>query len=177
MRKSSSDVRRLTESAVIAAMYTALTLLLAPISFGPLQLRAAEALTLLPVFSPAAIAGLTAGCAISNAIGVAAGVNACGAADILIGSAATLFAALASRRLRKIRFFGLPVLSALPPALFNGLIVGGELAVVYKLPFWLCAVQVGAGELLVTLLLGLLLTAAVKRLKLFPDEPPGGKDK
>ena len=53
--------------------------------------------------------------------------------DIVIGSAATLLAAISTRMLRKINFFKLPVLAALPPAIFNGLIIGAELALVYKL--------------------------------------------
>ena len=55
-------LRRLVEGAVIAALYTALTLALAPISFGPFQCRVAEVLTILPIFTPAAIPGLTLGC-------------------------------------------------------------------------------------------------------------------
>lgn len=162
---ASGGLRRTTEAAMIAALYAAAALLLAPLSFGPLQLRAAEALTLLPVLFPSATAGLTVGCALSNAIGAAIGANPCGAADILFGSAATLLAALTARLLRRftVTRARLPVLSALMPPLFNGLIVGLELSLVYKLPFYLCAAQVAGGELLVTLLLGLPLTAAVRR--------------
>ncbi|MBQ4313719.1 MAG: QueT transporter family protein, partial [Clostridia bacterium] len=118
----SRRTRRLTESAMIAALYTAATLLLAPASFGQIQLRAAEALTLLPALTPSAVIGLTVGCAISNGVGVAMGANICGVADIFFGSAATLLAAIASRMLRKVTFRKMPVLSALPPVIFNGLI-------------------------------------------------------
>lgn len=157
---------------MIAALYTASTLLLAPLSYGPLQLRVAEALTLLPVLTPTAPIGLTVGCIIANAIGVATGSNSCGVADILFGSLATLLAAFVTRWLRNITIgkAKLPILAALAPPIFNGLIVGAELALIFKLPFWVCALQVGCGELLVTMLLGIPLCVVLRRLKFFSDE-------
>lgn len=155
---------------MIAALYAVATLALAPLSFGPLQLRVSEALTILPAKKKAAISGLTVGCALANAIGLAMGANACGAADILFGTAATLLAAIASRALRGIELHGLPVLSALMPALFNGLIIGAELTIIYKLPFWLCALQVAAGELIASVALGLPLYSLLRRNGLLKDE-------
>lgn len=152
----------LAQSAVIAALYTALTLLLAPISFGPAQLRVAEMLTILPAVTPSAVVGLTLGCALSNAVGLAMGTNIAGALDILFGSIATLLAALCTRALRNVTIKGLPVLSAIPPVVFNALVVGGELSVVLGLPFWACALEVGAGEL-IACIGGLVLYPAFKR--------------
>ena len=63
------DLRFLLRAAVIAALYAAVTLLLAPISYGPLQLRVAEALTLLPILTPAAVPGLFVGCLAANLLG------------------------------------------------------------------------------------------------------------
>lgn len=158
---------RLMLSAMIAALYAATTLLLQPISFGTLQLRAAEALTLLPVLLPESVVGLTLGCAISNAVGVATGANVAGVLDIAIGTAATLLAALTSRALRRVKWRGLPVLAALMPIIFNGVFVGAELAAVLGLPFWLCALEVAGGEALVVFILGLpLMRILEKRLEL-----------
>jgi len=153
IRKTRSG--RLMLSAMVAALYAAVTLLLQPISFGPFQFRAAEALTMLPVIMPESIIGLTLGCAISNAIGVVSGANICGVLDIAVGTAATLLAAFASRWLRSVKWFGMPVLSALMPVVFNAVFVGGELAAVLGLPFWICALEVAGGEALVVLALGI----------------------
>lgn len=155
---------------MIAALYAVATLALAPLSFGSVQLRVSEALTILPVRKKTAIVGLTVGCAMANAIGLAMGVNSCGAADILFGTAATLMAALASRALRSVKIKELPVLSALMPALFNGLIIGVELTMIYKLPFLLCAAQVAVGELIAAAALGLPLYSLLCKNGLLKDE-------
>lgn len=82
---------------------------------GAVQARVSEALTLLPVLTPLAVPGVTIGCLITNAYGVAAGANILGAADILLGTAATLAAALLTRALRRFTVFGLPLPASLPP--------------------------------------------------------------
>ena len=153
-------LRSIAAGGVIAAAYAALSLALTPISFGPVQCRVAEAFTLLPVLSPAAIGGVTLGCAITNAIGVTTGANFLGALDILFGTLATLLAALCSRALRKFRIGGFPLLSALPPVLFNAIFIGGEWcwAMTGSLngSFWLLAGQIALGEI-PACLLGVLL--------------------
>lgn len=154
-------------AGMIAALYTVATMTLAPLSFGNIQFRASEALTLLPVFTSASIPGLTIGCIISNAVGVATGSNIAGWLDVVLGSAATLIAAILTRLLRKIEFKGIPFLAILPPVVLNALIVGGELTAVYDLPFWLCALEVGSGELVVCVILGIPLVLALKKTKLF----------
>ncbi|MBQ2781222.1 MAG: QueT transporter family protein [Clostridia bacterium] len=157
MQKNS--VRRLCEAGVIAALYTALTVLMQPIAFGPVQVRLSEALTILPVGMPSAVGGLSVGCALSNLLCIA--TNPAGAWDVLFGTAATLAAALCTRALRRVRWFGLPIAATLPPVLFNAVVVGLELSMVYFDFSWgtfaLCAVQVAAGELLSATLAGLLL--------------------
>lgn len=165
MKKGIRETRagRMTAAAMIAAVYAVLTLLLQPISFGALQLRASEALTLLPVIFPEAVSGLAFGCAISNLIGVATGANICGIADVFFGTAATLGAAILSRMLRRYTWHGFPILSALMPVIFNGIIIGAELAVVLGLPFWLCALEVAGGEALAVFALGLPLTKALQK--------------
>ena len=167
--KNNSKLRLMAEAGMIAALYTVATLVLAPLSFGNIQFRASEALTLLPVFTASAVPGLTIGCIISNAVGVAMGSNIAGWLDVIFGSLATLLAAILTRMLRNIQVKGIPLLAILPPVLLNALIVGGELAVVYKLPFWLCALEVGAGELAVCIVLGIPLVLALRKTKLFDD--------
>lgn len=167
--KNNSKLRLMAEAGMIAALYTVATLILAPLSFGNIQFRASEALTLLPIFTASAVPGLTIGCIISNAVGVAMGSNIAGWLDVLFGSFATLLAAILTRALRKIQLKGIPLLAILPPVLLNALIVGGELAVVYQLPFWLCALEVGAGELVVCTVLGIPLVLALRKTKLFDD--------
>ncbi len=170
MNKRHDKLVFMAVSGVIAALYTVVTLALAPLSFANVQFRASEALTLLPLFTPAAIPGLTIGCIISNAVGVATGSNIAGWLDVIFGSAATLIAAILTRLLRKIEWKGIPFLAILPPVVLNALIVGGELAVVYELPFWLCALEVGAGELGVCVILGIPLVLALKKTKFFESK-------
>ena len=160
--------RSLCVAAVIAAVYTALTLLLAPISYGNLQCRVSEALTILPVLLPEAIPGLTVGCLLANLLGPSAGLP-----DIVFGTLATLLAALGAYLLRnrcvQARFpwmekkGSLPLLSALCPVVSNGLIVGLVLSVCYNLPFVITALEVAAGEA-VAVLIGLILLPVMKRL-------------
>ena len=81
-------------SAVIAALYAAVSLALAPLSFGPIQIRIAEAMTLLPILFPEAIAGVTLGCFLTNLIGAILGVNLLGFFDVFAGTLATFLAAM-----------------------------------------------------------------------------------
>ncbi|MDO4552826.1 MAG: QueT transporter family protein [Bacillota bacterium] len=151
--------KHLVQAAVIAAVYAALTIVLAPISYGPLQLRVAEALTVLPCLTPAAVPGLFAGCLMANLI------SPYGLPDILCGSGATLLAALGTRALR-----GRPWLAPLPPVAANGLIVGAMLYYVYGLPMplWSCMAWVALGELLVCYGLGLPLLLQLKKRQSIP---------
>lgn len=154
-------LRYLTEAGIIGGMYAALCLVFAPISYGAVQVRVAEALTILPVFMPAAIPGLTVGCLIANLL---AG-GAVGAWDWLFGTLTTLAAALATRALRRVTVKGLPWLSALPPVLFNAVVIGAECAFAAgnRGAFWLFALQVGAGQLIACVGGGLLLAGVLSR--------------
>ena len=107
------NTRALARGAIIAALYTALTVLLAPLSYGEVQIRFSEAFTLLPILMPEAVPALLVGCLLSNILG------GCTIFDIVFGSLATLLAAVCTRRLRD-KFW----LAALMPVLFNGVIVG-----------------------------------------------------
>lgn len=159
-------VRFIVQAGVIAALYAALTLVLAPIGFGQIQFRAAEALTILPIYTPAAIPGLTVGCLLANGIGVAMGVNSM-PMDILFGTLATLLASMCSYFVRNVRFRKIPLWSFFPPVLWNGLIVGWELWWFLRLPFWISAFFVAAGELAVCAVLGGGLYALIIKTRLY----------
>ena len=162
----------LAQAAVVAALYTAVTLApgISAVSFGPFQFRVAEALTILPALTFAAVPGLAVGCVLANAGGLMIGANIAGAWDILVGSAATFLAALCSNRLRGYRVKNVPLLSALPPVLFNGLIVGAELSLMLKLPLWATVGEVALGELVAVAALGLPLVTLLRKMKIFQSE-------
>lgn len=170
MKRNTSTVQ-LTKIGLLAAVYTAVSLLLQPFSFGPVQLRVAEALTVLPVITPTAVGGLTLGCFLTNLLGLFMGANPAGGWDVLLGTAATGIAAVLTYWLRNVRIKNLPILSTVPPVLVNALVVGGELSVVYGTPFWFNALWVGVGQFAACTVCGLLLfwllekTGAVKQLK------------
>lgn len=158
--------KRLVVSALLAAIYSVLALALPMASFGPVQFRVSEALTLLPVFSPAAAIGVTLGCFLTNCIGVMMGATF--PQDILFGTLATLLGCVFTWLLRGVRVRGLPVLSALSPVVCNTVIIGWEInAFFLDAPSWMgfvsSAVGVGIGELAACVVLGLLLVALLER--------------
>lgn len=159
MKHSSSarPLEFLAQAGAIGGLYAAMCLL---IRFGPF--RPAEMLTVLPVYLPAAVPGLTLGCLITNLLAGA------GAWDWLIGTLATLAAAVISRLLRRVRWHGLPVLSVWPPVLINAVAVGAELACLagdgFSWPaFALAAAGVAAAETVSCVGGGLLLAAVLER--------------
>lgn len=158
------NTRGLAQASFIAAVYTVLTLLAASwgLAFGPVQFRFSEALTILPVFTPAAVPGLTLGCLLSNLF------SGYGLYDMIFGTLATFLSAIATRMLRSIRWKNLPIPAALPPVLFNAGIVGAEIVCLSPTgfawgAFWSTALSIGAGELAVCCALGLPLAAALER--------------
>jgi len=159
-------LKRLVVSALLAALYSVLALALPMASFGPVQFRFSEALTLLPVFSPVAGAGVTLGCLITNCIGFFMGATF--PQDILFGTLATLLGCVFTWLLRGVRVRRLPVLSALAPVVCNTVIIGWEInAFFLDVPSWIgfvsSAVGVGIGELAACVALGLLLVALLER--------------
>lgn len=155
--------RRLAEAAVIAAVYAVLTVVLAPISYGPLQLRVSEALTVLPAFTPAAVPGLFIGCFIANIM------SPVGLPDIVLGSAATLIAAYFSYKLKD-----RPALVPLPPVIVNAFIIGAELKILYapQMSLAACMGWVALGEAGACYLIGYPL---MKLLKRYPGIFGGGR--
>ena len=161
----------LAVGAVIAALYVVLTLaqeMIFPNSTSmAVQFRLSEALTLLCVFTPYAIPGLTVGCMLTNLITV--GVLP---TDIILGSFATFLAGVCMYKTRKINFRGVPLISAIMPAIFNGIIIGAQIEAFYIegpfnfVSFLTQAGLVALGELAVCLTLGLLLIRSVKNKKI-----------
>jgi len=157
----------LAQAAVIAALYAGLTLATPMLSYGNIQFRFAEALTLLPVLTPAAIPGLTVGCAIANLASPELGVF-----DVVFGSLATLLAALCSYFARGITVKKQPLLSAFMPVLFNGVIIGLMLALVLFdefrwMNFLLFAGEIALSELIICYILGLPLVALLRKTNIF----------
>lgn len=146
----------MTQSAMIAAIYVVLTVLFAPFGFGQIQVRIAEALTVLPYFTPAAIPGLFIGCLIGNIIGGAI------IPDIIFGSLATLIGACFTYLLRKRSKF----LAPLPPILANTIVVPLVLYYAYgfNLPIPFMMLTVGIGEIISCGVLGMILLSAVKKM-------------
>jgi uncharacterized membrane protein len=136
--------RFITRAALIAAIYAALTIGLAPISFGEHQFRVAEALTVLPAFTPAAIPGLFVGCLISNAF------SFMGLPDMIFGSLATLLSAFLTYRISGMLSDGFSALKIalipLPAVLVNAVAIGAMLSVFAHLPFGAAALGVLIGQ-------------------------------
>ena len=109
--------------AMIAALYVVLTMPFASFAFGAIQFRFAEALTILPFFTPAAIPGLTLGCLLANLLAGAPLM------DVVFGALATLIGALLSYQLRQHKY-----LVCLPPILSNTLIIPWVLRFAYGVP-------------------------------------------
>ena len=151
------NVAFMTQAAMIAAIYVVLTYVFAPFSFGEVQIRIAEALTILPVFTPAAIPGLFVGCIVGNILGGAI------LPDIIFGSIATLIGAFFTYQLRnKSRF-----LAPLPPIIANTVIVPFVLRYGYgvALPIPFMMLTVGVGEVVGCGVLGLVLYTALNRYR------------
>jgi uncharacterized membrane protein len=125
--------KQMTRIALIAAIYTALCFApgLSMIAFGQVQVRIAEALTMLPLIYQPSIIGVTLGCFLSNLLGAMTGINPTGFLDSIVGTLATLLAAYFTWKLRDRKVKGIPVLSILMPAIFNFFFVGAELAYLF----------------------------------------------
>ena len=162
MNMKNLSVRRLVRCAVIAAVYVVVCLVLAPFSYGAVQVRVAEALCLLPVFGAEYIVGVTLGCFLANLLGSTV-------VDVVFGTLATLLACLVTYKLRDIRVKGLAIPASLPPVVFNMIIVGA-----FEITFFFSdgaptamlavfnAVTVGIGELIICTILGVALVKLIE---------------
>ena len=147
----------ITHAAIIAALYVLLTLIANALGLAnfAIQVRFSEALTILPLFTPAAIPGLYVGCLLSNIM------TGCIAWDILFGPIATLLGALGTYALRRKN----PILGTLPPIAANTLIVPFVLAYAYKfegsIPYFM--LTVGIGEIISCGVLGYLVWLTLRK--------------
>ena len=152
------NISFMTQAAVIAAIYVVLTYVFAPFSFGEVQVRIAESLTILPLFTPAAIPGLFIGCLIGNILGGAI------LPDMIFGSAATLLGAVFTYQLRGLR----PFWGTIPPVAANTLIIPFVLyygyGILLPIPFMMLTICIG--EILSCCVLGMLLYFALKKYRL-----------
>jgi Predicted membrane protein len=162
--KTASQKRRqstlfICQAGIIAALYVALTFVFAPISFGAVQVRIAEALTILPIFTPAAIPGLFVGCLIGNFLG--GGIIL----DVIFGSIATLLGAIGTYLLRKKN----PIFGTIPPIVANTLIVPFVIKYAYadEMSLPLIMLMILGGEVLSCGILGGMLGLSLKKTKLF----------
>lgn len=147
---SQKPVLYLTRAAAIAALYVVLTMVFAPISFGTsgIDIRIAEALTVLPAFLGEAVPGLFVGCLIANILG--GGVIW----DIIFGSLATLIGAVVARKLRSNRW-----LVPIPAVVANTIIIPFVLRYGYgvNIPLPLLFLSIAGGEFLSAYVLGQIL--------------------
>ena len=162
MNQKKLSVRRLVRCAVIAAVYVVVCLVLAPFSYGAVQVRVAEALCLLPVFGAEYIVGVTLGCFLANLIGSTV-------IDVVFGTLAPLMACLVTYKLRNVRIKGLAIPASLPPVVFNMIIVGA-----FEITFFFSdgaptaalaafnAVTVGIGEIISCTVLGVALVKLIE---------------
>ena len=149
----------MAQAAMIAAIYVALCIIFAPISYGAIQVRIAEALTILPYFTPAAIPGLFIGCIIANILGGSILI------DVILGSLATLLGAMGTYLLRKNNRFLAPI----PPIRSNTLLVPFILRYGYgePLPIPFLMATVGIGEIAACGIMGIILLTILIKYKKF----------
>ncbi|MCR4786179.1 MAG: QueT transporter family protein [Lachnospiraceae bacterium] len=158
MENHTSAALKVAQGGIIAALYVVLTLVSNAFGLanGAIQVRISEALTVLPVFTPAAIPGLFAGCIISNTLTGAV------LPDIIFGSLATLAAGIVTYRIRHLNRFLAPV----PPILANTLVVPFVLRYAYgaedAIPFMMLTVF--AGEFISCGMLGMMLYPVMSRI-------------
>ncbi len=127
---------------MIASAYVGVSYALAPISFGPLQFRAAEGLSVLPILFPEAVPALFVGCLIANMIGPY------GLLDVVFGSLTTLAAAGLTRAFRD------SILAYLSPIVLNAVFVSAYLAALAGIPYWLSLLSIGVSEAASVLIIG-----------------------
>ena len=190
-----NKTQKIVFAALIAAIYAALTIMLAPISYGPLQIRVAEIFTILPFFSLFSIWGLFVGCLVSNFF------SPYGIIDMIFGSMATLIAAILTYYIGRSKLPYKKYLAPLPAVIVNALIVAflvncitvanpvqigvafnkiisnpKELSSFIKftinfnwVAFWGSALWIGLGELIACYFLGLPLIIAIEKNKILKN--------
>lgn len=142
----------IVKAGIIAAIYFALTILLGQFGYGIIQVRISEAMTILPLFEPAAIPGLFIGCLFANFAG------GFGFADIVFGSLTTLLAAYLTSKMPN------KYLGTLPPILLNAFIVSIWVSILSNMPYLPTAFSIGFGEFISVGILGVILASVFERV-------------
>lgn len=137
----SITVSKITKVAIVAAVYAVLTAVIAPISYGPIQFRLSEIMTLLAFIDPLYIPGLVLGCAISNLF------SPLGIVDVIVGTTATFISVYMISKSKSL------FIASLWPTI-NCVFIGAELYYLQHLPFWLTSLEVAIGEFVVVTLIG-----------------------
>lgn len=140
-----NNIKKIVTTALVAAIYATLTLVLGAISYGPIQFRVAEIMVLLPFIKKDYIWGLTIGCFLANIIGPY------GVPDIIFGTTATFLSAYAvylTSKMMEGKKYALLV-SSIWPTIINAAIIGIMLNIFFGLPLMLSIAQVGFGQFVV----------------------------
>ena len=155
------NTRYLTKASLIAAIYIVLVLIqmlpmpLVNLTFGAVQLRIAEGLTLLPLVESAAVPGLFVGCLLANLL--LAPYAGFGLVDIIGGSLVTLIAAYITSKMKN------KIMAMIPPVVLNGLIVSIWVSYYTSVPYLVTVVGIGGGELLSVAIFGFLILSVYKK--------------
>lgn len=151
-------VEKLAKQALIAAIYAALTWALPNLSYGPIQFRVSEIMTLLAFYNPVHIIGLTLGCAIANIF------SSLGAIDIIVGTLASFLALFAMSKVKNIW------LASIMPAL-SAILIGLEIVLVSPTPLAYIPItlQIMVSELIIVTLFGVPIFKILQKNKAFND--------
>ncbi len=155
----------LVKSAMIAALYVAVTFVFQPISYGQIQFRISEILVLFAFIDSKYWLGLTIGCAIANFFGPM------GLVDVIFGTSATFLALMFIIKISNNFGNNIKALfaSSFGPVIFNGIIIGIELNLVYNLPLIPSMIYVAAGEFVVVTIVGVFVFSKLLHNKRFID--------
>ncbi|ABP67613.1 protein of unknown function DUF988 [Caldicellulosiruptor saccharolyticus DSM 8903] len=164
------NIQVIARAALIAALYFVLTSFLPAISYGPIQVRISEALTLLPALMPiSATLGLFIGCFLANLYGMVISIT--GIYDVIFGSLATLIAAIITTKIKKRAFLPLPTI------IVNAIVVSSYIWYYFInslkiewlknlnpiLRYLFTVLSIGTGEAIATYILGLPLFIAIEK--------------
>ena len=145
-----NKIKSIATTAIVAALYATVTMSLSFISYGPVQFRLAEIMTLLPLLNKKYILGLTLGCFLSNVLGTL------GIVDIIFGIIATfisVYLVYLTGKLMKDKK-GKFIIASLWPTIVNAIIIGAELKIFFGFPLILSMIQVGFGQFVVITIIG-----------------------
>jgi len=160
-----SSMKDLVRGALIAAIYVVLCIALQPISYGAIQLRVAEALSVLPILYKEAVPGIFVGVLLANIFG------GLGLADIVVGSLTSLLAAYLTYRFRN------SLLAYLSPVVLNAVFISLYLHALANLPYWITVLSIGASQAIVVFALGYPLVRFLRRYEgRMTVVEPDGKD-